>query len=221
MDDYSAGRKAASYWFVDGLPEILYGLAFMVWGVIGALLATCLPKLAVFAIMIPVTFALVVTLTSRDENILDRIKARITYPRSGYAAPPENEDRGEASTPISLFGYPPPKTNVTAFRNRTVFLIFQTANIGATADDRWIPVIATTIIGGSLYWLGRGSERPYSLLSVAVLAAGGLALSLFASTQPTRPFLPAVWSGVWLMSLGLVHLRRYLHDNPLPHGANA
>ena len=31
----TAGRRAAAYWFIDGLPEIFFGILYLVWGFIG------------------------------------------------------------------------------------------------------------------------------------------------------------------------------------------
>jgi len=57
MRDYSAtqnspGRRAASYWFVDGFPDIVFGLAVIVSGAVGLVWLMYAPGASPAAVLI-------------------------------------------------------------------------------------------------------------------------------------------------------------------------
>ena len=138
MDDGRAGRRAAAYWFIDGLPEIVFGILYFAWGGIGLVWGFSLQNpwmkwatLAAFPIFLLVYW--------NDLKILDFCKARMTYPRTGFVSPPAEppQDRDEI---VTLRTAPPIERNVTSFRRRTVSVFFAaTAAVDATRD---IPIMA-------------------------------------------------------------------------------
>lgn len=78
-----AQQRAVQYWFVDGLAEIAAGLAslllalfFVIWPYI---IKTRWSLLIFFAVAFAVSFGL--------RLVIQRIKERTTYPRTGYVAP--------------------------------------------------------------------------------------------------------------------------------------
>src|SRR5208283_1221322 len=96
-----AERRSWHYWFVDGLPSILTGAVFLL--------------LAFFFFYerrtshSPISFVMVFTalflwgaITLRQREILDWRKAKITYPRTGYATPPPFTEGGLAPLELTM-----------------------------------------------------------------------------------------------------------------------
>jgi len=56
MEDNSAlpnyGRRAAQYWFVDGLPDLIFGLALLAWGSAALLSQLFFPGLSAKLLMV-------------------------------------------------------------------------------------------------------------------------------------------------------------------------
>src|SRR5258708_2886178 len=84
----SYGRRAASYWFVDGLPEILFGLALVIFAALAFLWRVYAPKpwsesdwMIVYAGLLLYLFL--------ERGVLDFLKSRVTDPRTGYVRPHE------------------------------------------------------------------------------------------------------------------------------------
>src|ERR1017187_1883330 len=84
----SYGRRAASYWFVDGLPELLFGLALVIMAALVFLWRMYAPKpwIRFDWLILAVGFILYFLMERRG---LDFLKSRVTYPRTGYVQPPE------------------------------------------------------------------------------------------------------------------------------------
>ena len=117
-----AGRRAAAYWFIDGLPEIFFGVLYIAFGSIGLVWGFHLknPWSTVALLTMLVAFMLIF---SKDRAILDYLKARVTYPRTGYVSPPGEPERTSGKL-ITLGTVPPLDWNVTSFRMRTAFFFF-------------------------------------------------------------------------------------------------
>jgi hypothetical protein len=111
----SPGRRAASYWFADGLPDIVFRMTLLVFGAAGLWWRVHLSKpTAQFDFFFISAGSLLLLWKGRE--ILDSLKARVTYPRTGYVQPPEDLSEGiPPSAPItmSLRPAPPPDENVT------------------------------------------------------------------------------------------------------------
>ena len=93
-----AGRRAASYWFEDGLPELLFGFALALLGITTLLAGRYLSLNWTRGL----TAGAVLTLLAVwffHRQVLDVLKARITYPRTGYAQPPASQPGDRASVP--------------------------------------------------------------------------------------------------------------------------
>jgi hypothetical protein len=216
MEDYSAGRRAAAYWFIDGLPDLVFGLAITLMSTSGLIYRLFLPT-AWGAVLFGVFAVAFLVLFLWDRKIVDYLKSYITYPRTGYVEPPEEAEPATRNPPITLFpvAASPKKENVTWFRTRTVlFLLYVTMNI--RLDGRWGAATIVPLVAAGLYCLNYKRERPFSLPSVVVLALLGVAISIADVPAAGRGFWPSLCAGVWLASLGLAKLIHYLRANPLP-----
>ncbi|MEN6534655.1 MAG: hypothetical protein ABFD89_13385 [Bryobacteraceae bacterium] len=212
----SFGRRAASYWFVDGLPQAVFGLALLVSGAMELLWRMYAPHpKAGHYLAVGTGFFLYFYIGTR---ILDLLKSRVTYPRTGYVQPPEETQRliGEPLTTLSLRPVPQPKENVTSFGWRTVIVIYFFLVTPWDGSPRWFVPVLMAAIAATLYALNRVSEHPYRWWSTLVLGLTGL-VSLLADVPPLlQPLLPLLLVGLWLVGQGGWTLINYLRQNPQP-----
>jgi hypothetical protein len=223
----SYGRRAAAYWFVDGLPEVLFGLALVVMAGLGSLCGMYAPKpWSRFDWIIVYAGFLLYYFTER--GILDFLKSRFTYPRTGYVQQPQESDwRVETITTLHLRPDPPAKENVSSFRLRTVtpillFFVLFWANGNPTG--RWLVPLATSALALTLYIVNRRSERPYRWWSALFLALTGLVFLWVDVPETLQRPLPFLLAGAWLAGQGAYTLVRYRRTNPFPataEGAHA
>jgi hypothetical protein len=78
-----AEKRAQKYWIVDGLPELMMGLVWIVWGA-AWLIGQGLPRGAVANIYWTFTPLLLVVTGLAAVWATKRLKSRITFPRTGY-----------------------------------------------------------------------------------------------------------------------------------------
>jgi hypothetical protein len=142
-----------------------------------------------------------------DRRAVGFLKARITYPRTGYVRPPGDPDSSRA------------EENVTWFRHRTVMVFFIGFNILSVFPGAWPPAIVIAAVAATLYLLNRHLEHPFSRWSVALLGLTGLPFHWIPIPLRGQPFLPFLLGGAWLLTRGLWTLLYYLRDNPLPRPA--
>ena len=222
----SYGRRAAAYWFVDGLPEILLGLVLVVFGALAMLWRIGGPgQLRRFDFA--VFFAGIILYGSLGRRFLDFLKLRFTYPRTGYVQPPEEDEwRVETMTTLDLRHRPPSRENVTSFHLRTelpiVFVAFLWSSdwsSGGSEIGRWYAPLATIALAAALYGLNRRSEHPYRWWPALILALVGLAFLWVDVPGPLRHPLPLLLAGLWLAVQGAYTLLHYLRANPQPQRA--
>lgn len=98
-----AEKRAWSYWFADGLPNILGGFGCLLLSLAYVLLIrfrhTRSPLLAGLAVLL---VGIAWVLLFRLRQTLEWLKARITYPRTGYAASPYFTFRQTEPLPADL-----------------------------------------------------------------------------------------------------------------------
>jgi hypothetical protein len=204
------GRRAAAYWFADGLPELVFGAVNLLAGAFGMLmnlfvLVTWLKGAYIVALLV------FILLLRKDRVILDLIKARLTYPRTGYVRPPADPvpDQGEWLIPVPKSDQPPPDENVSWFKMRTAF-VFWTASMifmgmqsmGAPAG-RWLMPALMTAAAAMVWWGVKDEAHHYSWRAVAPIAVAGLAAPLLDLPPRALGYSPLVIGGVWLIAAGI------------------
>jgi hypothetical protein len=209
----SPGRRAAAYWFEDGIPHLVLGAAFLL---AVATAAVCMALLTrhrylrtglITAAFLPYFLVRV--------RLVNALKQRLVYPRTGYVTPPEE---GPLPEPLTSLHIRPvgKQENVTLFEMRTGMVIFFALITPIQDAPQWFLPALMTALAAILYWLNRRTENPYSPLSVVALASLGLG-SYWLN-------LPADYSNVvcwliassWLTGLGAWRLIRYLRTHPAP-----
>lgn len=221
MRQVSPGRRAAEYWFIDGLPELVFGVALLVYGAIPiAIDALHLGPVKPAEVCLILLF---LVLYIWDRRIIGALKARLTYPRTGYVRPPGDPVALPDDSIVLLMTDQAPaqrgEENVTWFRNRTVLVFWICSLLLQQFPGSWSPTIAIAAVAAQLYALNRGLEHPYSLWSVIALACAGLAVHWIPVSPKGQPFLVLVIGGGWLLIRGLWTLWHYLRVNPLPQRA--
>jgi hypothetical protein len=223
--NYSPGRRAASYWFADGLPDLVLGVELATAGALGFVWLSLVtgPWRSFYLLILAVAFVL---LSWKGRAIVEIPKSHLTYPRTGYAQPPEDSQPASPLTKLGLQPQPPAPQNITHFYSRTMMLIWWIVflSFNQKPPEPLIPLAGTPLLAILLYLVHRKSEHPYRWWAAAILAVSGL-IFLWDGIPPE--FLAAVQLllvGGWLMGLGAVMLIRYLHANPYPQtseGADA
>jgi hypothetical protein len=151
-------------------------------------------------------------------RILDLLKSRITYPRTGYVQPPE-KTAGFSSDTLTTLDLQPVTTrkeNVTSFERRTAIVIFFFLSSPWEGSPRWFVPALIAALAATLYVLNRNSERPYPWGWALVLALLGLAPLLTEVPGTLQPMLLYLLVGLWLVAQGAWTLVNYLRTNPYP-----
>jgi uncharacterized membrane protein HdeD (DUF308 family) len=217
-----AQRRSWNYWFIDGLPTLIAGIPCVLMGVV--LLADNAP------VNHPVRLALVVVglvlycvMTVRMRRVLEWLKARITYPRTGYATPPEE---GPEPPDVTVLTFRPAETlrffdfpRLIEERKRRTGLMVGSAVTGVlfglARTGPWACLVAGVMLGLGVLVGTRKSEHT-SWLEVAAFPFAGLYTYIFHVAGPDRPAcLLLIAGGVFVLS-GAFRLVRYVRHNPMP-----
>jgi hypothetical protein len=213
------GRRAAAYWFVDGLPEIVSGIGFVALGG-GVVWLNSLKPLSWQVRLAATVLALVLlaVVFVYDRSISLFLKSRITFPRTGYVRPPEDWAQVSGRETVIGLGLKgeqrPPDQNVTRFRSSTIgSVICGQVIAGVIAKPIGLP-IAMSVVAFLLYALNRGSERPYHWASVLPLPAAGIAGMFLRMGQDENAWTAVLIGGAWLAAQGAWRLLGYVRRNP-------
>lgn len=211
----SPGRRAAAYWFVDGLPEIASGVEFaamctaemlvriakspgeQLWAFKG-------PAFAVYVVF----FILVV---GGDYKLIEYLKSRLTYARTGYVRRPEYFEQAHALETESLL-FPTRNENVTQHKIKTVSFMFGGQILGGFIRHPWGLPVSLGAFALALYVFDRDTERPYHWPSMLLLPISGLLLMRL--NLPSQ--FTGIVEGVWLAGVGAWTLFSYLRRSPKP-----
>lgn len=95
-------RHALEYWNADGVPTIFKAAAYLLYGGLFAALICAVAVIrdaelawVVFFLGLPATAFVLVWFIYRSEDFIESLKEWLTYPRTGYAAPPSQWKRSE------------------------------------------------------------------------------------------------------------------------------
>lgn len=189
-------RRAAQYWFIDGLAELGIGLFFLLLGAMfwfwDSLAATPWGFAVFFLAAFGAAFA--------ARRVIQGIKERSTYPRTGYAAPvrrPKNR-----------------WTNAIFIAFIVLILVLNFAiTIQGPQAMRWSAGVTGMIIAFILGWTAYLTGlRRFAFLAVFSLAAGvGLALLGLDSLRGAGALAGSI--GLLLLLLGGWVRQSYLRQN--------
>jgi hypothetical protein len=212
------GRRAAAYWFIDGLPELVAGTGLVAFG--GGLMwfHQFHPRtwpLRVAFLAFELISLLVVFTYHRSISLF--LKSRVTFPRTGYVRPPSDwEDVSGRETVISLGlgGQRAPDQNTTRFRSSTIGVVICGQMLAGVIARPIGILIAMSAVAVLLYVLHRQSERPYHWASVLPLPLAGIGAMWLRMDQDESPWAAVLIGGVWLAAQGAWRLLGYVRRHP-------
>lgn len=191
----SVQQRAVQYWFIDGLPEIGAGVTlFLVAGLFWA--QASLPPGPVVSIGL---MLLIFAAGFGIRWIMNRIKERSTYPRSGYLKP--------ASHP------PHPGWMVAAYVFAGLVLVTNLIlSLTGQTLIAWYPLLVGVMVGFICLWTGSqlGIRRLVVLGLLSSFAGGVLALSGLGDLNGAA--LLCVLIGLALIVMGWRTRRAYLRQ---------
>jgi len=198
-------RRPLRYWNVDGIPELIMGLLWVVWG--GAfLLGDALPKGGTYRMYWMVVPAVLVLSGVLSTWITKKLKERITFPRAGWVEMPEPSKAARMSAAgIALLSAAVAAGLVTRGREHGV-------------EDVITPV--TAVLVSLAFVVASLRQRAPHYLALA-----GVALALgFAFMRLQLGYSGLSWMFVWLgvaaVVLGVFRLTRFVKKNPRPTEAS-
>lgn len=218
-----AEQRSWHYWFVDGLPNLVAGTACLL---IGFFLLTAQarprkPFVLGFGVAAMVLYGV---LLFRMKQVIEWLKARITYPRTGYAAPPyftnDNDTLPFDLTTLSLSGTDAKRSSdverLGQDRRRRAWLVIALLllAVGATwfIESRWICLVVGLVASFSLWWGTRDNERA-AWIEMIAFPFVGFYLLIFPVAQRNRMTFFVLGGGLALVLSGAFSLVRYLRHN--------
>jgi hypothetical protein len=223
-ENASPGRRAASYWFIDGLPEIVLGVSLLLLAAVGLLWRAYTSPGSWGRFYFLVVAAGFGVLLWKGNAVVDLLKSRVTYPRTGYVPPPEDAEPRAALTMLSIRPGPLPNENTTSFRRRSLMLVWGCIYAGSVGNltaqgQRWLGAASVVFLAVAVYWAGRRSERPYRWWSLLALALTALVFLWVDLSTMVRRLLPLFLVGGWFLAQGVCTLVQYLRENPYPRAS--
>ena len=194
-----ARDRVSRYRDVDGFPYLLMGLALVVWG-ISFSIPSEVPRFGLLGRIltgigtwVPIWFLIY------QGKITEWVKARITYPRTGYVAPdPQARDWGFPEVLIFL----------------PIFLLFGSMPFSAHIGRfffRWVwPISLLFPVVGAL--MRRKAHLPEFTYVLGSILLGLLWWFIFRPTKPLGALFIVL--GTSLAAIGFIRLVFYLWQNP-------
>ncbi len=220
-----AKGRAKDYWGIDGLPTVFQGLSWLVlaaiWsyrpGTINTVLLLCI--VAIFP-----------WIAFRETQIIKRLKARYTYPRSGFVEPPE-PDLPSSLVSLSINKMPTPEEaevqslpqdskldSMMRLLSRIQKLDFQSLFVSTLIIELVIgssgPQAAVMVLMG-IGSLGDLRKNRLAWVDALVLVAAGLAIALLPTNFGDRVKLMFLTPGILFTVRGAITFLRYLRRNPV------
>jgi hypothetical protein len=200
------------------LPEIAFGLALFILGVLGIALGALHWWNWWIAVGFVLAELLLLVMLIMHRRILDSLKARITYPRTGYVRPPADfPNKSDSLDKILTLGTAHQvNENISSFRGTVIWLASGYPLVALLNGARWsLPLVMTAIAAGVFFW-NRDDVHPYSWRAVLPIALVGFIAAWLDLMPEARGFLSLIIGGAWLLGIGTWTLVRYLRTNPKP-----
>lgn len=213
-----ARRRARDYWDIDGLPALLAGATTVLFGV--AWLPKDRPWPGVAFVLWLVAWIFLV----ESKGTLEWLKSRITYPRTGYVAPPKvpPHNKRDPYTIISIIKEPgtnEPETQAEGRASRRAlefsdspFLLLLVLWWLFSFNSR-LAFLACMAIALWLWWRNK-KDPPWFEIAGAIIAAVLSALLTVSDRQ--RFCIVLIVFGASGMVKGATLLIRYLRQHPVP-----
>jgi hypothetical protein len=190
-------RRPQRYWDIDGLPELIMGLLWMVWGgawVLGDRMSHH-PLIRIYWTFVPALLAFSGFLAVA---IIKRLKARLTFPRTGYVEwkePSLAERLGAAGVAVV-----------------TAMVLVMVARTGVRTGQSVAPLLGV-IVSLAFVVASLRQRAPHYLALAGVAVTLGLAFGArYAGWESVNWFFMAL--GAAAAALGGVRLMLFLKKHP-------
>jgi hypothetical protein len=202
-----AQKRARQYWHSDGFASLLLGVALFVFG-LGNLFDHLQHRHSWTFLLSLLTGSIGALIIYRDREIVEWLKIRVTYPRTGYVQPPPGAELflTERQTPSP--------SRSSAIRSVIGFvLVIVGFYVFFMSQSRWAwPIFGLTC--GISAWLGR-QRRPISIASWFFLLITAC-FTIFPPPQALRSDVLCLATGIGMFLDGAMRLIRYIRRNPIP-----
>lgn len=203
---FQAKVRAWQYWNVDGLPNITLGVALLLQGV--ADLWDHRHPHSILPIFM-VVFSIAICMDQIfSRKIVGWLKARITYPRTGYASPP----RTLYTDPAMLSANEQKQQRKTKWV--LIFLVFflVLSTYFSVIYEHWYFAFTAFLGAGLMWFFARKTKLPWYLPLPLLFC--GLLLTVLPTDRRDTHALGILGVGVQLLFMGGIALARYLREHP-------
>ena len=204
MDLGEIERRPAKYWNADGLPEVMMGLVWVLWGT-AWLVGESLPHGTAWNIYWMFTPAFLALSGVASVWATKKLKARITFPRGGYVEwkEPTRTQRVIAAT-IAM---------VTA-----ALLAALVVRARAQGTERVAPAVFGVLLSLGFVVASLTQRAPHMLALAGVALTLGLAFGALDLGWQSMNWMMVVLGLATILS-GSLRLGMFLKRNPLEHHA--
>jgi hypothetical protein len=224
----SAEQRAWRAWYADGVPTLMTGLTCLIVAL--SLFFNRDRHLTIVSVVVSLLILLLYfSLILFQRQIIEWLKFRISYPRTGYAVPPgmaQGAGASPAMTTLSLdsakHAPSPDVEKLRAEYTRRLYLAGGAAILAVFSlllvQNRWVCFAAGAVMAAAIWIATRGEERLPWLLLLG-FPIGGLWMSLFLADHVFGADRSAYYlaiSGILFLLEGAVTLVVYLRQNPRP-----
>lgn len=210
-----ARRRARDYWDIDGLPALLAGATTVLLGVI------LLPTERSWSGAALVLWLGAWFLVAERKRTLEWLKSRITYPRTGYVAPPRvaTHSKRDPYTSISIVkepgaNEPEPQIEGRANRRALDFPFFLLLLLWwFFSFNSWLASLAS-LATALWFWWRNLKDPPWFEIAGAIIA--GVLSAILMVSDRRRFCIVLIVFGASGMVKGATLLVRYLRQHPAP-----
>lgn len=230
----TAKRHALDYWNADGLPTIFRAASYLLFVgglavLIRILIAISDPELVMvtFFLGVPTTVFGLTWFAFRSEDFIESLKQRITYPRTGYTAPPHQWKKSERDE-ISDANYGRFSGVARFLRKRWLFIYGAWLGLQAINDVLGHPlhpslrfkaafVVVLGLVGALLRLPRFLRDRLVAIEVLGYPVLGFLAANALRQQELLRFVLLVGFApGFLVLVRGIVTFIRYVQKNPMP-----
>lgn len=198
-----AVQRSQRHWMADGIPEIVLGLLWFVWGS-----AVLLPFF--FSKQVPARITAVLLMLTMAgfglfaKPLIHGWKERVSFPRTGYI------ELRRPSRRVRIV--------VVVAAGVIAFAVALLASTGHRTGREWMPIGLGLLFAASiLYWAWKMRSVRLAVFS-GIIAAVAIAASIFHLRQDLSYGLTLITAGAACLADGMLIYRAYLHAHPLPAG---
>jgi hypothetical protein len=224
----TARQRASRYFFVDGFSTLIAGLGclLMAFQLFYSRDGRTTPISLLVSLLILFAY---LAIMFRQREIVEWLKARITYPRTGFAIPPGFEDDSVVQADLALLTLDETESNrlsevrqVYADRKRGMLCMIMAVLLAIFGimliPNRWF-YVASGILMSAGVWIATRRDQPFSWLILAGFPLVAIGMVTFLSDRVVGPdrgaYLLATAGSLFFLD-GVLTLIRYLRRNPLP-----